>query len=264
MRWVLLLGLAACGRISFEPLAADGGSAGDADDAASDAPAGSIQYVQSASGLAGTGSMSVTAQLPSKPTPGNLIVVAGTGFQFQGLASLADGSVVDSGSGPIPLVVHEVTPDNCASRGTSVALYAVVATAQSSGMITVTQLPITMDETTIFVAEYSGVTTLDDSTSFSTASGPSPHAIRSGATNAATGSELAVAAGTDCSGDPDPQVYTDTAGFDVGYVEDILQMNVPGIFTRKIVTTPGPVEDTWTVEYTGPAADAFAVIATFR
>jgi hypothetical protein len=263
MRWAWLLGLAACGRLGFDGarIGTDGGNDAMGSDTG---PARVVGIVQTANATAATGSMSVTVTLPTKPTPGNLVVVTGAAFQFDGLASLEDGSTIDSGSGSIPLVIHEVTTNGCLGRGDSVAIYAGLATSASSGVITVTPLPVMGDETSVMAAEYSGVSTVDDSSSAISPGTASPQAVRSGQADVTTVPELAVAVGTSCSGDPNPQMWTDTAGFDTPFIQDQLQANVPVISARKIVTTLGTIEDTWSVTYSSNTGTGFGAIATFR
>lgn len=254
---MLALVVAGCGRLDFDPLRSDatGGSGGP------------IAAVQSAVEEPNSGPSSVVVGLAHKPSPGDLIVVTATNYiSVPTGVTLGAGAAVDTGGATLALIVREQTT-TCGGGIASVAIYATVADASTTGIITVTPLPAASgQELAARATEWSGVTTLDQTAhARSLNPGASPDRFDTGATGTlASSPEIAVAAALDCSGNPSIVMWTELDGFDLQFAEGNTSVHNPTAFTEKIVTSTAPVQDHFEVAYVGTAFDAAAVIATFR
>jgi hypothetical protein len=211
----------------------------------------------------------VTATMPAPPAVGNTIIAWSWSYGPSGQSEYFASNLTDSAGNTYMLAAEVHTlPTGCDGSGSSAAaIYAATAITASADPFVVTVAPSgpPPQALALEIAEYTGLTVVDQSHQTLVDAAPSPMTITTGQTAPTTADhELLVAVGTGCAGYPDMVMWTDNAGFSVLGVDIETVSNEPGIAADRIVTTTGAYGDSWTYEYTGNTNPALAAIATLR
>jgi hypothetical protein len=224
--------LAGCGRVDFEARLAppSDGAADVASDATSDAPLANIAWVREAP-LAQT-----------DETAGDPYTLA------MNVQTSATGC------------------DSVGSSATAIYISGAIAATHSPFTVTIQPLGGNPQELALYVAEYTGVTTLDQSVSLLTPAAASPMTFSSGTTPMTTAAdELLISVGTSCAGNPGTVALASTSGFMIRASEDTTNTRQPGAAADKVVSARGMYSADSTATFTaGSQNPAMAVIATLR
>jgi len=142
-----------------------------------------------------------------------------------------------------------------------------IAATRSPYTVTIQPLGQNPQELALYVAEYAGVTALDQSASLLTPGGAaSPVPFSSGVTQMTTAAnEVLVSIGSSCSGNPGMVSLASTSGFTIRAQEMTTNTREPGVIGDKVVSATGTYSADWTATFTvGPSNPNMAVIATLR
>jgi len=264
---VLLWG---CGRVDFDALVTPGDGRGI--DIAADVPASSISFIAGTPLVQTDSSGNMpAATFASPPATGHTLIAYTWSYANSSQTSYPTiNAIMDSGGNTwLRLVEVETVVGGCDATGSSaIAIYIALAITAAPDPFTVQVQPLgqAAQEVALYVAEYAGVTTFDQSTGFKTPGSPSPMTFTSGTTPITTGNnELVVSLASSCSGNPGTVTWTDNSGFTMRAQENTTSSREPGIAADKIVAAVGTYSDSWTVTFpVGPANPALGAIATLR
>ena len=264
----LLIALAGCGRLHFDPIGGpDDGAVVDGIGTTDGATA--ARFVQASALTSIASAASATAALPAQPQAGDLIVVFAWTWAQGATATLGMSAVTDNQGRTYTQAATQATgaTGTCTSIGSAaIALYYTLAATPGAGSTVVTLVPTPSNqEIGLLVAEYAGVSALDRAASATSPSGASPYTFTSGTVVTTVPNELVVTVGEPCGGAPGTISWTGFGGFTARGTETDTSTHAPGIAADLVAATPGTVTDAWTITYTSSNNDkAIGAIAAFR
>jgi hypothetical protein len=230
----------------------------------------SVGWLQSPGLINNTDVGNATSATFAKPvTPGNAIVAFAWTYGPGGQSYFNNTSVTDSaGDGYVVAAYVATAPTACNGTSASSALGIFVATGiQSASPVTVTVTaggPATQ-EVELYIAEYTGVTAVDQSKIQDLLASPSPTIVDTGPTSlTAVADELVVAAASTCAGSPGTVAWADNTGLTLRAQETMTTVTQPGIVGDKLVTNVGLFSASWTLMYNGAQRPSLSAIVTLR